>query len=79
MKIAFNKYHPLQFTKKNLKINPWLLVTISLFLILPSLYTILDDITILRREHFVLFIGFLLFAKSLLEIFDRILEIPEEI
>lgn len=53
--------------------NPYAGVLMSLLLILPSLYIILEDITIIRKEYFFLAIGIPLYIKSLNKIFDEIL------
>jgi len=46
---------------------------LSLILILPSLYIILGDITVFRKEYIFLAVGIPLYVKSLNRIFDDIL------
>lgn len=59
--------------KKVIK-NPWVGVAVSLAFIIPSLYKILDDVTVLRVEYILLAIFFPLYIKSLKKIFDEILD-----
>ncbi len=68
-----------QLVALTIKINPWIGVIASLVLIIPSLYILLDNIAILRKEHFILSVGILLFIKSLKTIFDKMLDISEDI
>jgi hypothetical protein len=58
---------------QKIKINPYIGVLISLLLIIPSLYIILEDITVLRKEYLLLAIGLPIYIKSLNKIFDEIL------
>ncbi len=58
---------------QKIKINPYIGVFISLLLIVPSLYIILEDITVIRKEYFFLAIGLPIYIKSLNKIFDDIL------
>jgi hypothetical protein len=53
--------------------NPYVGICISLVLILPSLYVILGDYTVMRKEYIFLAIGIPLYVKSLNKIFDEIL------
>lgn len=53
--------------------NPYVGVCASLLLILPSLYVILGDITVVRKEYVFLAIGIPLYICSLNKIFDDIL------
>ncbi len=53
--------------------NPYVGVGVSLLLILPSLYVILGDITVVRKEYVTLVIGIPIYIKSLNKIFDDIL------
>jgi hypothetical protein len=53
--------------------NPYFGVLVSLVLILPSLYIILEDITIIRKEYVFLVVGIPIYIKSLNKIFDNIL------
>ena len=53
--------------------NPYLGICISLVLILPSLYVILGDYTVMRKEYIFLALGIPLYVRSLYKIFDEIL------
>jgi len=53
--------------------NPYFGVSLSLLLMIPSLYIILEDITVIRKEYFLLAIGLPIYIKSLNRIFDDIL------
>ena len=53
--------------------NPYVGICISLVLILPSLYVILGDYTVMRKEYIFLAMGIPLYVKSLNKIFDEIL------
>jgi hypothetical protein len=53
--------------------NPYIGVLVSLLLMIPSLYIILEDITVIRKEYFFLAIGLPIYIKSLNRIFDDIL------
>ncbi len=53
--------------------NPYVGILLSLLLILPSLYIILGDITVFRKEYIFLAVGIPLYVKSLNRIFDDIL------
>ena len=53
--------------------NPYFGVLISLVLIVPSLYIIVEDISIIRKEYFLLVTGLVLYIKSLNSIFDDFL------
>jgi len=55
------------------KIKPYIGLFLSLLLIVPSLYIILEDITVIRKEYFFLAIGIPIYIKSLNKIFDDIL------
>ena len=71
-----NNHHPmLKFITVCKKIisNPYVRVCASLLLILPSLYIILGDTTVVRKEYIFLAIGIPLYLKSLNKIFDDIL------
>lgn len=50
--------------------NPYFGVLLSLLLIIPSLYIIIEDISIMRKEYVILVIGIVLYIKSLNSIFD---------
>jgi hypothetical protein len=53
--------------------NPYVGVCASLLIILPSLYIILEDYTVVRKEYVFIAIGIPLYLKSLNKIFDDIL------
>ncbi|MCP2026828.1 hypothetical protein L1276_001972 [Flavobacterium sp. HSC-32F16] len=63
---------------KKIKDNPWVGVAVSLAIIIPSLYKILDDVTVLRMEYLLLIIFFPLYIKSLKKIFDQILDSTDD-
>lgn len=58
--------------------NPWIGVAVSLAIIIPCLYKILDDITVFRKEYIILAVFFPLYIKSLKKIFDEILDSTDE-
>lgn len=63
---------------KKIKSNPWVGILVSLALIIPSLYKILDDIMVLRVEYLLLAIALPLYLKSLKKIFDEILDTSDD-
>jgi len=63
---------------KRIKNNPWIGVLVSLAIIIPSLYKILDDVTVLRIEYLLLAIAFPVYLKSLKKIFDEILDTSDD-
>ncbi|MBF4494055.1 MULTISPECIES: hypothetical protein [unclassified Flavobacterium] len=65
-------------TLKKIINNPWIGVLVSLALIIPSLYEILDDVTILRKEYIILAVSFPFYLKSLKKIFDEILDTSDD-
>lgn len=69
---------PISFLQKIIQ-NPYVGVSVSLLLIIPSLYIILEDITIIRKEYIFLAIGVPIYIKSLNKIFDDILNIDKNI
>lgn len=54
--------------------NPWIGIAFSLAIIIPSLYKILDNMSILRIEYLLLAVAFPIYIKSLKKIFDQILD-----
>ncbi|WP_269226192.1 hypothetical protein [Flavobacterium eburneipallidum] len=58
--------------------NPYVGVVASLLLIVPSLYIILEDISVIRKEYILLAIGLPLYIKSLNTIFDDILNLNKD-
>jgi hypothetical protein len=63
---------PISFLQKKI-LNPYIGVFVSLLLIIPSLYVILEDVTVIRKEYIFLAIGIPIYIKSLNKIFDHIL------
>lgn len=76
MKIALTRQPEMKLlpTIKKIKNNPWVGVVVSLAIIIPCLYRILDDVTILRLEYILLAIAFPIYIRSLKKIFDEILD-----
>lgn len=76
MRIALNPASPMKIIAllKQIKNNPWIGVIVSLVFIIPSLYKILDDITVFRKEYIILAISFPLYLRSLKKIFDETLD-----
>lgn len=54
-------------------LNPYFGVSLSLLIMTPSLYIILEDITVIRKEYIFLAIGLPIYIKSLNRIFDDII------
>ncbi len=69
---------PISFLQKII-LNPYIGVFVSLVFIIPSLYIILEDVTIIRKEYIFLAIGIPIYIKSLNKIFDDILNIDKNI
>jgi hypothetical protein len=59
--------------KEKLKFNPWIGLIVSLFMIVPSLYDILENTITFRKEHIIFLIGSILLVASLKKLFDKIL------
>lgn len=59
--------------------NPYVGVAISLLMIIPSLYIILEDVSIMRKEYVILMIGLMLYIKSLNRVFDDILNLNNDL
>lgn len=59
--------------------NPYVGVFVSLLLIIPSLYIILEDITVIRKEYIFLAVGIPIYIKSLNKIFDDILNLDKNV
>nr|WP_199000506.1 hypothetical protein [Flavobacterium sp. ASV13] len=80
MRIALNRQRDMKILSilKKIKNNPWVGIAISLTLIIPSLYEILDDVTVLRKEYILLIVAFPLYIKSLKKIFDDILNTSDD-
>lgn len=80
MRIALIKQPEMKILSiiKKIKNNPWVGIAVSLAIIIPSLFEILDDVTILRKEYILLIIAFPLYIKSLKKIFDDMLDVSDE-
>lgn len=80
MRIVLNRQPDMRvlYLLKKLKNNPWVGIAVSLTLIIPSLYEILDDVTVLRKEYLLLLIAFPLYIKSLKKIFDDMLDVYDD-
>lgn len=80
MRTALNRQEDMKILSllKKTKNNPWVGIAVSLMFIIPSLYEILDDITILRKEYILLILAFPLYLKSLKKIFDDILDTSDD-
>ncbi|MCD9573540.1 hypothetical protein [Flavobacterium soyae] len=76
MKIALTRNPEMKLlpTIKKIKNNPWVGVVVSLAIIIPCLYKILDDVTVLRLEYILLAVAFPIYIRSLKKIFDEILD-----
>lgn len=80
MRIELNRQPDMKLLSlfKKIKNNPWVGVTVSLLFIIPSLYKILDDITVFRIEYLLLALAFPVYIKSLKKIFDDILDTSDD-
>lgn len=80
MRIALIKQPEMRILSilKKIKNNPWVGIAVSLAIIIPSLFEILDDVTILRKEYILLIIAFPLYIKSLKKIFDDMLDVSDD-
>lgn len=80
MRITLNQKNEMKLLPiiKKLVKNPWIGVAVSLVIIIPRLYKILDDITVLRIEYLLLAFSFPLYLKSLKKIFDEILDSTDD-
>lgn len=72
MSLELNTHLNMQLKTLINKINPWIGLLVSLFIIIPSLYNILDAPLTLTNDHFIFAIGLFFFVIFLKEIFDRI-------
>ncbi|WP_268848939.1 hypothetical protein [Flavobacterium aestivum] len=59
------------------KINPWLGLIGSLFLIIPSLYDILDEPLTPSSDHLILAVGIFFMVLFLKVIFNRIINLED--
>lgn len=69
---------PISFLQKII-LNPYIGIFLSLALIVPSLYIILEDVTVIRKEYISFLIGVPIYIKSLNKIFDSILNMDKNI
>lgn len=74
--LPLNMTKPILFLQKII-LNPYIGVFVSLLFIIPSLYIILEDITVIRKEYLLLVIGIPIYIKSLNKIFDDLLNIDK--
>lgn len=81
MSIAVKNQFEMSLLKQllTIKLNPWIGILVSLLIIVPSLYQILDDVTVLRKEYLFLAVGFPLYVKSLKNLFDEMLKTPDDL
>jgi hypothetical protein len=81
MNIAVKNQSEMRLLKQllTIKLNPWIGILVSLLIIVPSLYQILDDVTVLRKEYLFLAVGFPLYVKSLKNLFDEMLKTPDDL
>jgi hypothetical protein len=75
MRLELNNQINMQFKTIFNKINPWIGLLGSLFLVIPSLYDILDEPLTLSNDHLILATGVLFMVLFLKEIFDRIINL----
>jgi len=78
MSLAINNHPNMQLKTILNKINPWVGLIGSLSIIIPNLYDILDDPFNPSSKHLILAVGVFLMIIFLKEIFDRIINLPEE-
>jgi hypothetical protein len=75
MREELNNHTHMQFKSIINKINPWIGLIGSLFLIIPSLYDILDEPLLLTTNHLILAAGIFFMILFLKQIFDRIINL----
>jgi hypothetical protein len=73
MRLELNNQINMQLKSTFSKINPWIGLIGSLFLIIPSLYDILDEPLKLTTDHLILAAGVFFMILFLKEIFNRII------
>lgn len=75
MRLELNK--PINMRLRTIlnKINPWIGLLISLCVVIPSLYNILDAPLTITRNHFIFGGALFFFVIFLKEIFDRIINL----
>jgi hypothetical protein len=71
-------YLPLQSAVIKIGTSLYFKLIISLIILIPNLYDILDNTTKFRKEHLLLAFGLFLFVKYLKDLFDKILAVQEE-
>jgi hypothetical protein len=72
MNLELNTYINMRLKTLINKINPWIGLLVSLCIMIPSLYNILDAPLTITNDHFIFAGGLLFFVIFLKEIFDRI-------
>lgn len=77
MRIELNNPDAMQINKYLEKLCPWMGLIGALCLIVPSLYTILDNPLRLKADHLVLVTGIFLLVLCLKELFDRIVNLKD--
>jgi hypothetical protein len=75
MRIELNTNLSMQLKTLINKINPWIGLLVSLCIIIPSLYDILDAPLTMTKDHFIFAGGLFFFVIFLKEIFDRIVNL----
>lgn len=58
--------------------EPYIRVIAAVYIILTSLYDIIDDVEVIRKEHGLLIIGFLMLARACFEFRHHLKEIVNE-
>jgi hypothetical protein len=77
MRLELNTQINMQLKSIFNKINPWIGLILSLCLIIPNLYDILDKPITLTNDHLILAVGVFFMIIFLKEIFDRIINLEE--
>lgn len=77
MRLELNNQINMQLKTFINKINPWIGLMGALCLIIPTLYSILDDPLLITFDHLILAIGIIFMIIFLKQIFDRIINFEE--
>ncbi|PJJ09364.1 hypothetical protein CLU83_2715 [Flavobacterium sp. 1] len=75
MSLELNNHINMQVKNFLSKINPWIGLLVSLCVLIPSLYNILDTPLAITKDHFIFAGGLFFFVIFLKEIFDRIVNL----
>lgn len=75
MRLELNNQINMQFKSIINKINPWIGLIGSSYLIIPSLYDILDEPLLLTTDHLILAVGIFFMILFLKQLFDRIINL----